>query len=213
MSKFANSKFFLCHVAGIFPSRGRTFSLARPCFGACRDTCIGCMICKNFYIIFAFCPCIFLHLACSRTKGQNAENADLRAKTSEFMSKNAVKTGKSYFPILCRKWVKRYTETAFWMQKRAKRTKKRRFWRKLKILPTSLKISTLCKITSIFEEKNFAFRLHLQTTLQIFIHLIITQLQYIFCVFVFLRFCVFACKKCMGSNPLYIIIIKYLIIK
>lgn len=55
------------------------------------------------------------------------ENADLRAKTSEFMSKNAVKTGKSYFPILCRKWVKRYTETAFWMQKRAKRTKKRRF--------------------------------------------------------------------------------------
>jgi hypothetical protein len=29
MSKFANSKFFLCHVAGIFPSRGRTFSLAR----------------------------------------------------------------------------------------------------------------------------------------------------------------------------------------
>ena len=86
------------------------------------------------------------------------ENADLRAKTSEFMSKNAVKTGKSYFPILCRKWVKRYTETAFWMQKRAKRTKKRRFWRKLKILPTSLKFSALCKITSIFEEKNFAFR-------------------------------------------------------
>ena len=29
MSKFANSKFFLCHVVGIFPSRGRTFSLAR----------------------------------------------------------------------------------------------------------------------------------------------------------------------------------------
>ena len=59
MSKFANSKFFLCHVVGIFSSWGSTFSLARPCFGACRDTCIGCMICKNFYIIFAFCPCIF----------------------------------------------------------------------------------------------------------------------------------------------------------
>ena len=29
MSKFANSKFFLCNVVGIFPSRGRTFSLAR----------------------------------------------------------------------------------------------------------------------------------------------------------------------------------------
>ena len=29
MSKFANSKFFPCHVVGIFPSRGRTFSLAR----------------------------------------------------------------------------------------------------------------------------------------------------------------------------------------
>ena len=102
------------------------------------------------------------------------------------------------------------------MQKRAKRTKKRRFWRKLKIYPISLNFSVLCKITSIFEEKNFAFRLHLQTTLQIFIHLIITQLQYIFCVFVFLCFCVFAflhAKKCMGSNPLYIIIIKYLIIK
>ena len=110
-------------------------------------------------------------------------------KKCRFLSKNAIKTGKSYFPILCRKWVKRYTETAFWMQKRAKRTKKRRFWRKLKIYPISLKFSVLCKITSIFEEKNFAFRLHLQTTLQIFIHLIITQLQYIFCVFVFLRFC------------------------
>lgn len=70
------------------------------------------------------------------------------------MSKNAVKTGKSYFPILYRKWVKRYTETAFWMQKRVKRTKKRRFWRKLKIFPISLKFSALCKITSIFEEKN-----------------------------------------------------------
>ena len=114
------------------------------------------------------------------------------------MSKNAVKTGKSYFPILCRKWVKRYTETAFWMQKRAKRTKKRRFWRKLKIYPISLNFSVLYKITSIFEEKNFAFRLHMQTTLQIFIHLIITQLQYIFCVFVFLRFCIFACKKMYG---------------
>ena len=29
MSKFANSKFFLRHVVGVFPSRGRTFSLAR----------------------------------------------------------------------------------------------------------------------------------------------------------------------------------------
>ena len=150
MSKFANSKFFLCHVAGIFPSRGRTFSLARPCFGACRDTCIGCMICKNFYIIFAFCPCIFLHLACSRTKGQNAENADLRAKTSEFMSKNAVKTGKSYFPILCRKWVKRYTETAFWMQKRAKRTKKRHFSHKPKNYRITLTFNTLNKNHCIF---------------------------------------------------------------
>ena len=173
MSKFANSMYFPCHVVGVFPSRGSTFSLARPCFGACRDTRIGCMICKNFYIIFAFCPCIFLHLACSRTKGQNAENADLRAKTSEFMSENAVKTGKSYFPILCRKWARRYTETAFWMQKRAKRTKKRRFGRKLKIYLISLKFSVLCKITSIFEEKTFAFPLPLQTILQSFICLII----------------------------------------
>lgn len=138
------------------------------------------MICKLFGstaislpYFFAFCPCIFCILACSKTKGQNAENADLQAKTSEFMSKNAVKTGKSYFPILCRKWVKRYTETAFWMQKRAKRTKKRHFWRKLKIYPISLKFSVLCKITSIFEEKNFAFRLRRQTILQSFMCLII----------------------------------------
>ena len=153
MSKFANSMYFPCHVVGVFPSRGSTFSLARQCFWACRDTCIGCMICKNFYIIFAFCPCVFCILACCKTKGQNAENADLRAKTSEFMSKNAVKTGKSYFPILCRKWAKRYTETAFWMQKRAKRTKKRHFWRKLKIYPISLKFSVLCKITSFLKKK------------------------------------------------------------
>ena len=150
MSKFANSKFFLCHVVGVFSSRGRTFSLARQWFWP-RQTYLENV---RFVKIFTLFTLVFFAFGLPQNWGQNVENADLRAKTSEFMSKNAVKTGKSYFPILCRKWVKRDTETAFWMQKRAKRTKKRRFWRKLKIFPISLKFSALCKFTSIFEEKN-----------------------------------------------------------
>lgn len=63
------------------------------------------------------------------------ENADLRARTSEFMSKNAVKTGKSYFPILCRKWVKRYTETAFLDAETRKKDEEKAFLAQVEKLP------------------------------------------------------------------------------
>ena len=53
MSKFAKTKFLLCRVVGVFPSRGSTFFLARQCFGAFTDAPIGGWICKNFYTFFA----------------------------------------------------------------------------------------------------------------------------------------------------------------
>ena len=68
MSKFAKTKFLLCHVVGVFPSRGSTFSLARQCFGAFTDAPIGGGVCKNFYTFFAgFWPVLLpnhLHLFC-----------------------------------------------------------------------------------------------------------------------------------------------------
>jgi hypothetical protein len=56
-------------------------------------------------------------------------------------------------------------------------------------LPHITEIQRIMQNYIHFWRKNFALRLHLQTTLQIFIHLIIMQLQYIFCVFAFLHFC------------------------
>ena len=60
MSKFAKTKFLLCRVVGVFPSRGSTFSLARQCFGAFTDAPIGGGVCKNFYTFFTgFFACSF----------------------------------------------------------------------------------------------------------------------------------------------------------
>ena len=68
MSKFAKTKFLLCRVIGVFPSRGSTFFLARQCFGAFTDALIGGGVCKNFYTFFAgFWPVLLpnhLHLFC-----------------------------------------------------------------------------------------------------------------------------------------------------
>ena len=68
MSKFAKTKFLLCRVVGVFPSRGSTFFLARQCFGAFTDAPIGGGVCKNFYTFFAgFWPVLspnHLHLFC-----------------------------------------------------------------------------------------------------------------------------------------------------
>ena len=68
MSKFAKTKFLLCRVVGVFPSRGSTFFLARQCFGAFTDALIGGWVCKNFY---TFSPVLLpvllpnhLHLFC-----------------------------------------------------------------------------------------------------------------------------------------------------
>ena len=57
MSKFAKTKFLLCRVVGVFPSRGSTFFLARQCFGAFTDAPIGGGVCKNFYtFLLVFSP-------------------------------------------------------------------------------------------------------------------------------------------------------------
>ena len=68
MSKFAKTKFLLCRVVGVFPSRGSTFFLARQCFGAFTDAPIGGGVCKNFYtFLLVFSPVLspnHLHLFC-----------------------------------------------------------------------------------------------------------------------------------------------------
>ena len=92
MSKFAKTKFLLCRVVGVFPSRGSTFSLARQCFGAFTDALIGGGVCKNFYTFSAgFWPVLspnHLHLfcilscilSCIKVGGQNVENCGVEAK-------------------------------------------------------------------------------------------------------------------------------------
>ena len=87
MSKFAKTKFLLCRVVGVFPSRGSTFSLARQCFGAFTDAPIGGGVCK----IFSLFPLVFssvlspnhLHLfcilPCIKVGDQNAENCGVEA--------------------------------------------------------------------------------------------------------------------------------------
>ena len=85
MSKFAKTKFLLCRVVGVFPSRGSTFSLARQCFGAFTDVPIGGGVCKKFYTFFAgFWPVLlpnhlllFCILPCIKVGRQNAENCGI----------------------------------------------------------------------------------------------------------------------------------------
>ena len=68
MSKFAKTKFLLCRVVGVFPSRGSTFFLARQCFGAFTDAPIGGGVCKNFYTFLVVFSSVLspnhLHLFC-----------------------------------------------------------------------------------------------------------------------------------------------------
>ena len=105
MSKFANSKFFLRHVVGIFPSRGRTFSLARQCFGAFTDVPIGGGVCKNFYTFFAgFWPVLspnhshlFCILSCIKVVGKMRKMRSWSIKRGGFRGKNAAKAGKTIF--------------------------------------------------------------------------------------------------------------------
>ena len=88
MSKFAKTKFLLCRVVGVFPSRGSTFFLARQCFGAFTDAPIGGGVCKKFYTFsLVFSPVLspnhlhlFCILSCIKVGGQNAENCGVEAK-------------------------------------------------------------------------------------------------------------------------------------
>ena len=101
MSKFAKTKFLLCRVVGVFPSRGSTFSLARQCFGAFTDAPIGGGVCKNFYTFSPVLSPNHLHLfcilSCIKVGGQNVENAELEHKRGGFRGKNARKVGKTIF--------------------------------------------------------------------------------------------------------------------
>ena len=174
MSKFAKTKFLLCRVVGVFPSRGSTFSLARQCFGAFTDAPIGGGVCKNFYTFFAgFWPVLspnhlhlFCILPCIKVVGKMWKIAGLKPKRGGFRGKNAAKVGKTIFSYECRKRAKRCTKLVFWAKKRAKRTQKRRFSCKLKEYCIILTFNTLRKNKRFFALKTFAFRLHLQTVLQ-----------------------------------------------
>lgn len=105
MSKFAKTKFLLCRVVGVFPSRGSTFFLARQCFGAFTDAAIGGGVCKNFYTFSAgFWPVLspnhlllFFILSCIKVGGQNVENAELKPKRGDLGVKMPVKREKPFF--------------------------------------------------------------------------------------------------------------------
>ena len=165
MSKFTKTKFLLCRVVGVFPSRGSTFSLARQCFGAFTDVPIGGWVCKNFYTFFAgFWPVLlpnhlhlFCILSCIKVGGQNVENAELEHKRGGFRGKNASKAGKTNFSYECRKRAKRCTKRGFWAKKRAKQAQKQRFSCKLKNRCIILTFNTLRKNKHFFALKTLHF--------------------------------------------------------
>ena len=92
MSKFAKTKFLLCRVVGVFPSRGSTFFLARQCFGAFTNAPIGGGVCKNFYtFLVVFSPVLspvllpnhlhlFCILPCIKVVGKMRKIAELEHK-------------------------------------------------------------------------------------------------------------------------------------
>ena len=174
MSKFAKTKFLLCRVVGVFPSRGSTFFLARQCFGAFTDALIGGGVCKNFYtfllvfrLFFRLIICIcFAFCLASKWVGKMRKIAGLKPKRGGFRGKNASKAGKTIFSYECRKRAKKCTKLVFWAKKRAKRAQKRRFSCKLDKRRIILIFNALCKNRQFFALKTFAFRLHLQTVLQ-----------------------------------------------
>ena len=110
MSKFAKTKFLLCRVVGVFPSRGSTFYLARQCFGAFTDAPIGGGVCKNFYTFsLVFSPVLspnhlhlFCILPCIKVVDKMRKNAGLKPKRGGFRGKNASKAGKTNFSYECR---------------------------------------------------------------------------------------------------------------
>ena len=132
MSKFAKTKFLLCRVVGVFPSRGSTFSLARQCFGPFTDAPIGGGVCKNFYTFsLVFSPVLspnhlhlFCILPCIKVGGQNVENAELEHKRGGFMGKNDRKVGKTIFSYECRKRAKKCTKRCFGRRKGQNRRRK-----------------------------------------------------------------------------------------
>ena len=139
MSKFAKTKFLLCRVVGVIPSRGSTFFLARQCFGAFTDAPIGGGICKKFYtFLVVFSPVLspnhlhlFCILPCIKVVGKMRKIAGVEHKRGGFRGKNARKMGKTNFSYECRKRAKRCTKRGFWAKKRAKRPQKQRFSCKL----------------------------------------------------------------------------------
>ena len=105
MSKFAKTKFLLCRVVGVFPSRGSTFSLARQCFGAFTDAPIGGGVCKNFYTFFTgFWPVLspnhlhlFCILPCIKVVGKMRKIAGLKPKRGDLGAKMTEKREKPFF--------------------------------------------------------------------------------------------------------------------
>lgn len=111
MSKFAKTKFLLCRVVGVFPSRGSTFSLARQCFGAFTDALIGGWVCKNFYtfsLVFSSVLSpnhlpnhlhLFCILPCIKVVGKMWKIAGLEPKRGDLGVKMPEKWEKPIFRI------------------------------------------------------------------------------------------------------------------
>lgn len=207
MSKFAKTKFLLCRVVGVFPSRGSTFFLVRQCFGAFTDAPIGGGVCKNFYTFsLVFSPVLspnhlhlFCILPCIKVVGKMRKIAGLKPKRGGFRGKNASKAGKTIFSYECRKRAKRCTKRVFWAKKRAKRTQKRRFSCKLKNCYTTLIFNTLRKNKHFFCTKNLCISFAFANR---FTNPYIADYQIVS--ILILCFCIFAHKKCMGGRRVYI---------
>lgn len=165
MSKFAKTKFLLCRVVGVFPSRGSTFFLARQCFGAFTNAPIGGGVCKNFYTFFTcFSPVLspnhllqFCILSCIKVVGKMRKIAELEHKRGGFRGKNARKVGKTNFSYECRKRAKRCTKRVFWAKNWAKRAQKQRFSCKLDKYRIILTFNALHKNRRFFALKTLHF--------------------------------------------------------
>ena len=134
-------------------SRSRDFSLTRAYFFprevvilATPNIPIECMFCKNFY---TFRPC-FLCIWFATKLRAKCGKCRFAPQKCRFLSKNAIKRRKPISSLLCRKRAERHTELVFWMQKRAKRTKKRHFSHKPKNYRITLTFNTLNKNHCIF---------------------------------------------------------------
>ena len=208
MSKFAKTKFLLCRVVGVFPSRGSTFFLARQCFGAFTDALIGGGVCKNFYtFLVVFSPVLspnhlhlFCILPCIKVVGKMWKMRSWSIKGVDLGVKMPVKREKPFFRMSAENGQKGVRNRGLGRrngQSRRRNSVFRASWR----IVTQYWYSTHYAKISIFCTKNlcisFAFANRFANPYMI---------DYQIVSILILCFCIFACKKCMGGRRVYIYI-------